>query len=930
MSSLLVRMLSAAGVGCCAIAAIPAHAQQFNAGFLRDLPGAPKVDVSYFEKNAGPPPGVYEYDLRLMGKRQATMTSHIDDHGQLLVTPQMLDAVGVDLKKVPALVRTQHSADASPDHAAAAADQAAGKAAVEPAPKENGTAEKSIEIEAKDLANYIPGASVKVIGNENAVDFTIPGQYLKPNTSDAAGNFDPTTYSEGTTAAFVSYNVMGSQTHSDQGSNDLVAGTFNYGISGGERFGGWNFYGNGAYSRTGGASSELDFQNNYVTKDLPRLRGRISLGQLSEGSVLFGGYSLNGVNLHSDMAMYPALYAQPSAGIAGIANTNATVLVYRNGRLLTTRSVPPGPFTLDDVLSTLGAGTFDIVLREANGSERHWQITTNNVQQLLHRGVWQYNFSTGIPTYSDDKTPLLQGEVAYGLSDGLTVLGGLALHDRYRGIGGGFAASLGRWGGVNLQVALAQSRLRADSASGASVTASYEKQFDDLGFNLSATRTFGHYRTLQTTLDTRDDVSSSSEIDAAQTLLQSDISDPVGLYQANVSAVVPGGSLSASIARSDYRDQHSLTAAAVAYNLQLGRLGSLSLAYSMTVGGGSESDRRVMAVWSLPLGQATNVGYTFANEFDKGITQQAFVSGSDLGSRQQWSYSAQAQTEPGSRGLQGTATYRGRAMQLTGTVYQSNSGRNLSLIANGSIVAHAHGITLTSQNISDSYVIVDAHGLPNVGISNEAGLKTDSRGYAIVGDAMPYRDTAISLDTKDFPAGEDVHNSQVAIRVRHGAAAMASFDVFENRRALATIRRKDGSLMTFGAYAEDARGNNIGWIGQDGQAFLQGLKSKDNVVRVIDNGSTCWLNFDLPQKSKSLYDALNLTCENEAGHAAPPAQPAARATVPAEPRSGEAVSPDRATPPSTEGHARPATGGTAGASLDISAYQRAPLRLTVK
>lgn len=41
-------------------------------------------------------------------------------------------------------------------------------------------------------------------------------------------------------------------------------------------------------------------------------------------------------------------------------------------------------------------------------------------------------------------------------------------------------------------------------------------------------------------------------------------------------------------------------------------------------------------------------------------------------------------------------------------------------------------------------------------VTNQSGVRIDSSGYAIVPNAVPYRNNAWSLNTRDFPDGLDV------------------------------------------------------------------------------------------------------------------------------------------------------------------------------
>ncbi|WP_411019280.1 fimbria/pilus outer membrane usher protein, partial [Salmonella sp. s52026] len=98
-------------------------------------------------------------------------------------------------------------------------------------------------------------------------------------------------------------------------------------------------------------------------------------------------------------------------------------------------------------------------------------------------------------------------------------------------------------------------------------------------------------------------------------------------------------------------------------------------------------------------------------------------------------------------------TYNGaRGSDNAGYSYDNNSQR-IDYGANGSILAHADGITL-GQDITDAAVLVKAPGLDDVRLANDNTISTDYRGYAIVPYVTPYRRTDITLDSTTL--GEDM------------------------------------------------------------------------------------------------------------------------------------------------------------------------------
>lgn len=71
----------------------------------------------------------------------------------------------------------------------------------------------------------------------------------------------------------------------------------------------------------------------------------------------------------------------------------------------------------------------------------------------------------------------------------------------------------------------------------------------------------------------------------------------------------------------------------------------------------------------------------------------------------------------------------------------------------GGAVLHEDGLTL-SQPLGNTNILVKAPGASHVAVLNHKGIKTDSRGYAVIPYATPYRVNQVALDVTTV--GNDV------------------------------------------------------------------------------------------------------------------------------------------------------------------------------
>ena len=71
------------------------------------------------------------------------------------------------------------------------------------------------------------------------------------------------------------------------------------------------------------------------------------------------------------------------------------------------------------------------------------------------------------------------------------------------------------------------------------------------------------------------------------------------------------------------------------------------------------------------------------------------------------------------------------------------------------MIAHAHGITL-GQPMGETAALIEAPGADDTNVTNQTGINTDFRGYAIVPYVSPYRHNTLALNTETLPENADI------------------------------------------------------------------------------------------------------------------------------------------------------------------------------
>ncbi|MCV5360231.1 hypothetical protein OFM87_31235, partial [Escherichia coli] len=64
---------------------------------------------------------------------------------------------------------------------------------------------------------------------------------------------------------------------------------------------------------------------------------------------------------------------------------------------------------------------------------------------------------------------------------------------------------------------------------------------------------------------------------------------------------------------------------------------------------------------------------------------------------------------------------------------------------------------------------------------------------------------------------------------RQGSVIFAGFETVQGQSAIMNIKRSDGRNIPFAADIYDEQGNNIGNVGQSGQAFVRGISQQGNI-----------------------------------------------------------------------------------------------------
>ena len=227
----------------------------------------------------------------------------------------------------------------------------------------------------------------------------------------------------------------------------------------------------------------IEFDQLSLSKILPQYESEFTAGQLNLNGQYIEGFAFKGASLKSVDGLKSRQQRYYTPHINGVANTNATVYVYQGERLLQTKSVAAGPFTIDN-LSGLSNQRLRIVVQEQDGTEQISYFENTYVPGLLTPDAYDYQINLGMyeprSGVKDIDAYFLQADYARGFTWGTPSVGALIAED-YASTTIGSAFSLGEFGALSANIA--SSLFQSDESGselGHSLSLTYSKYVNQM------------------------------------------------------------------------------------------------------------------------------------------------------------------------------------------------------------------------------------------------------------------------------------------------------------------------------------------------------------------------------------------------------------------------------------------------------------------
>lgn len=818
----------------------------FNPRFLADDPAA-VADLSNFEKGQEVPPGTYRVDIYLnngfMTTRDVTFKAGEEDH-----------------RLAPCLTRGQLASMGVNTPAVAGMEALAADACV-------------------PLAALIKESTSRFDVGQQRLYLTVPQAFMG---NRARGYIPPELWDDGINAGLLNYNFTGNNVHND------IGGSSNYAylnLQSGLNLGAWRLRDNTtwSYSSGGGSSSnENKWQhvNSWLERDIVPLRSRLTLGDSYTNGDVFDGINFRGAQLASDDNMLPDSQKGFAPVIHGIARGTAQVSIRQNGYEIYQSTVPPGPFTINDLYAAGNGGDLQVTIKETDGTRQVFTVPWSTVPVLQREGHSRFALTAGEYRSGNDqqeKPKFFQGTLLHGLPAGWTLYGGSQLADRYRAFNLGVGKNMGEFGAVSLDVTQANATLPDDSNhQGQSLRFLYNKSLNEIGTNIQLVgyrySTRGYYSFADTTysrmsgydVETQDGV---IQVKPKFTDYYNLAYSKRGRVQASVTqqlgrtaTLYMSGSHQTywSTGKADQQLQAGLNAAVNDINW--------TLSYSLTKNAWQQGRDQMLAVnvnipfshWlrsdSKSAWRHASASYSMSHDLDGRMTNLAGLYGTLLEDNN-LSYSVQTGYAGGGNGSSGgtgytALNYRGGYGNANVGYSRSDGFKQLYYGVSGGVLAHANGVTL-SQPLNDTVVLIKAPGAEKVKVENQTGVRTDWRGYAVLPYATEYRENRVALDTNTLADNVDLDDAVVSVVPTHGAIVRADFKAHVGMKLLMTLTR-NGKPVPFGAMVTSASNQSGSIVADNGQVYLSGMPLAGRVQVKWGDGpdAGCVAEYHLPPESQ--------------------------------------------------------------------------------
>lgn len=609
--------------------------------------------------------------------------------------------------------------------------------------------------------------------------------------------------------------------------------------------------------RDGNTDKDFSFSRYYLYRAIPSLKARLTVGEDYLSSDILDTFRFSGVSLNSDLSMLPPSLRGYAPEVTGISRSGGKVTISQQGRVLYETQVAAGPFRIQE-LNDAVSGTLDVRVEELDGSVQVFQVTTASVPYLTRPGAVRYKLAAGKPSewgHSMTGPVFTSGEASWGVANGWTLYGGSVLGGDYNALSAGIGRDLFILGALAFDITQSRASLPSEGTlSGTSYRVSYSKTFDEYDSQV----TFAGYR-----FSERDFMSMSEYLDTRYGSGTSH--SPKEKYTVSFNKRFRDLGLSTYLNYShqtywNSADNDRLSLSLSRY-IDIGPFKNMSV--SLTAYRSeyySLKDDGAYISLSLPIGNGTSLSYGATINRTDNTHRVSYYGRVDEHNSFQVS-SGLSRSGPTAYGYY---TWQGDSAQVQANAsYQSGSYSALGMNLTGGLTMTTEGGAAHRSNArGGSRVLVDTAGVSGVPIKGfGASVKTNHFGKAVIADVNSYYRNPIRIDVDKLDDNADVTRSVSQATLTEGAIGYRQFDVIAGGKAMAFIRKADGTFPPFGASVVNDKNQETGVVNDEGSVWLSGIQPDGKMTVKWDGKARCVVH--LPGVLPDVLENLLLTCAPE-------------------------------------------------------------------
>ncbi|EGM1627839.1 fimbria/pilus outer membrane usher protein [Salmonella enterica] len=684
----------------------------------------------------------------------------------------------------------------------------------------------------------LPGVDIRPDLSEGMLNINIPQAWLE--YSDASW-LPPSRWDNGIPGLLFDYNLNGMMSRPHQGKSSR---SLSYNGTAGANAGPWRLradYQGNLNHTTGsrqGTDSQFTWSRFYMYRAIPRWRANLTLGENTLNSEIFSAWRYTGASLESDDRMLPPKLRGYAPQVSGIADTNARVVISQQGRILYDTTVPAGPFTIQDLDSSV-RGRLDVEVTEQDGRKKTFRVDTAYVPYLTRPGQIRYRLVSGRSRYDEHTTEgpvFAAGEASWGISNSWSLYGGGIAAGDYNALALGTGRDLNEFGTVSADLTWSTARIpQAGTKQGKSWRLSYSRRFDEVNADI----TFAGYRfserrymTMEQYLNARyrNDFSGREKEMYTVTLNK-------GLEDWKTS-------VSLQFSHQTYWDRRTSNYYTLSVNRYFDAFGIRNMALGLSASRskylGRDNDSAFVRL-SIPWGTGT-VSYN-GSMSDSRYTSTVGYSDSLNDGLDSYSLDAGV-SSGGGRPSQGQmSAYYSHSSPLADLSASfsavENSYNSFGLSASGGVTVTAKGAALHAGGMNGgTRLLVDTDGVGGVPVDG-GRVFTNRWGIGVVTDVSSYYRNTTSVDLNKLPEDMEATRSVVESVLTEGAIGYREFGVLKGSRLFAVLRLADNSYPPFGASVTNGKGRELGMVAEGGLAWLSGVNPGETLKVSWEGQAKC-------------------------------------------------------------------------------------------